>query len=259
MRRYFRPLASEKSDPVRKYGRFFTPSEAIRPMVEAIEPKPDESVLDFACGSGGFLLHAAEHLLKRYEASPSEIAAKLVGYDWDETCVGIAQTVLSLALAVPAGKLKIRQGDGLQLPQQEWGEGKFDVVLSNPPAGDLPGDFSGALDGDELLQNLPRLYEVAFLVQAVRMAKEGGRIGIIVPHGILANEQLKPLRKWLLERVKVCAIVTLPRGLFPFTPSKMSAVIMQKVKPTEPYFVRMMETKRQNFERQLLKALQVRS
>jgi type I restriction-modification system DNA methylase subunit len=259
MRRYFRPLASGKSDPVRKYGRFFTPSEAIRPMVEAIDPKPDESVLDFACGSGGFLLHAAEHLLKRYEASPSEIAAKLVGYDWDETCVGIAQTVLSLALAVPAGKLKIRQGDGLQLPQQEWGEGKFDVVLSNPPAGDLPGDFSGALDGDELLQNLPRLYEVAFLVQAVRMAKEGGRIGIIVPHGILANEQLKPLRKWLLERVKVCAIVTLPRGLFPFTPSKMSAVIMQKVKPTEPYFVRMMETERQNFERQLGKALQVRN
>jgi hypothetical protein len=59
--------------------------------------------------------------------------------------------------------------------------------------------------------------------------------------------------------VKVCAIVTLPRGLFPFTPSKMSAAIMQKVKPTEPYFVRMMETERQNFERQLGKALQVRN
>jgi type I restriction-modification system DNA methylase subunit len=120
----------------------------------------------------------------------------------------------------------------------------------------LPEDFSDALDGDELLRSLPRLYEVAFLVQAVRIAKEGGRIGIIVPHGILANERLKPLRKWLLERVKVCAIVTLPRGLFP---SKMSAVIMQKVRPTEPYFVRMMETERQNFERQLGKALQVRS
>ncbi|MFA0759022.1 MAG: hypothetical protein NOOUEUKL_001692, partial [Candidatus Fervidibacter sp.] len=146
-----------------------------------------------------------------------------------------------------------------QLPQQEWGEGSFDVVLSNPPAGDLPEDFSDALDGDRTLQSLPKLYEVAFLVQAVRMAKEGGRIGIIVPHGILANEQLKPLRKWLFERVKVCAIVTLPRGLFPFTPSKMSAVVMQKVKPKRLYRVRMMETERQNFERQLRKALQVRN
>ncbi len=216
MRRYFRPLASGRNEPVRRYGRFFTPLEVIRPMVEAIDPKPHESVLDFACGSGGFLLHTAEHLLKHHETSPSEIAAKLFGYDWDETCVGIAQTVLSLALAVPAGRLNIRQGDGLQLPQQEWGEGSFDVVLSNPPAGDLPEEFSDALDEDKLLQGLPKLYEAAFLVQAVRMAKEGGRIGIIVPHGILANEQLKPLRKWLLERVKVCAIVTLPRGFFPF-------------------------------------------
>jgi len=259
MRRYFRPLASGKSDPVRKYGRFFTPSEVIRPMVEVIDPKSDESVLDFACGSGGFLLHAAEHLLKRYKVSPSDIAAKLVGYDWDETCVGIAQTVLSLASAVPAEKLNIRQGDGLRLPQEEWGEGSFDVVLSNPPAGDLPKDFSDASDDDRLLKSLPKLYEVAFLVQAVRMAKEGGRIGIIVPHGILANEQLKPLRKWLLKRVKVFAIVTLPRGFFPFTPSKMSAVIMQKVKPRRLYRVRMMETERQNFERQLGKALQVRN
>ncbi|WP_456331815.1 HsdM family class I SAM-dependent methyltransferase [Fervidibacter sacchari] len=260
MRRYFRPLAFGRGDPVRRYGRFFTPSEVIRPMVEAIDPKPHESVLDFACGSGGFLLHAAEHLSNCHKASPSKIAAQLVGYDWDETCVGIAQTVLSLALAVPAGRLNIRQGDGLQLPQQEWGEESFDVVLSNPPAGDLPEDFSDASDDDRILQSLPKLYEVAFLVQAVRMAKEGGRIVIIVPHGILANEQLKPLRKWLLERVKVCAIVTLPRGLFPFTPSKMSVVVMQKVKQGKSsYCVRMMETERQNFERQLGKALQVRN
>lgn len=244
MRYYFRPLEKGKSDPVRRYGRYFTPSEVIRFVVQAIDPKPNERILDFACGSGGFLLEAAHYLSEKHEVTASEIAANLFGCDWDGGCVEIARIVLRLLLS--SQKLNVVQGDGLKLHREGKGE-SFDIVLSNPPAGKLPKDFSGWERDEDLPENLPNLYEVAFIVQAVRMTKVGGRIGMLLPDGILTNAQLKPLRNWLLERVQLQTIVGLPRGLFPFTPSKMAAVIMSKVKPTLSHKSVLAEVSRQNF------------
>ncbi len=255
MRRYFRPLEAGRDDPVRRYGRYFTPSEVVRFIVQAVDPKPGERILDFACGSGGFLLEAAYYLAEERKESPSEIAANLFGCDWDIGCVEIAKTVLELVL--PKQQVNIVRGDGLKIPQKRWGTGSFDIVMSNPPAGDLPKDFSDWGWDSDLPQNLPNLYEVAFLVQAVRMAKIGGRIGILLPDGILTNAQLKPLRKWLLERVQLQAIVSLPRGLFPFTPSKMSAVIMRKVKPASGHKSVLLEIGRQKFSAHLEAVRQV--
>lgn len=246
---YFRPLTAGRNDPVRRYGRYFTPSEVIRFIVRAVDPKPGERVLDFACGSGGFLLEAANYLAEVHKVPPSEIASNLFGCDWDGGCVGIARTALKLLL--PRQQIGIEQGNGLEKPQAFWSAGSFDIVISNPPAGDLPKEFSDWEPGSDLPQNLPNLYEVAFLVQAVRMAKVGGRIGILLPDGILTNAQLKPLRKWLLERVQLQAVVSLPRGLFPFTPSKMSAVIMRKVKPDFTHKSVLSEVGRQKFSANL--------
>lgn len=247
MRRYFRPLAAGGDDIVRRYGRYFTPPEVIRFIVQVIDPKPNERILDFACGSGGFLLEAARHLSEEHKASASDVAANLFGWDWDGGCIEIARIVLRLIL--PGQKLNIFQGDGLKL-SQELAE-SFDIVLSNPPAGALPKDFSKWERGEDLPENLPNLYEVAFLVQAVRVTKVGGRIGILLPDGILTNAQLKPLRNWLLEQVQLKAVIGLPRGLFPFTPSKMAAVIMRKVKPTSSHESALVEVSRQNFFGQL--------
>lgn len=248
MRYYFRPLEKGESDPVRRYGRYFTPWEVIRFVVQAIDPKPNERILDFACGSGGFLLETAHHLSEKHKAINSEIAASLFGCDWDGGCVEIARIVLGLLL--PSQKLNIIQGDGLKL-HREWEDESFDIVVSNPPAGKLPKDFSGWEGDDDLPENLPNLYEVAFIVQSVRMAKVGGRIGILLPDGILTNSQLHLLRNWLLKRVQLHKIVSLPRGLFPFTPSKMAAVIMRKVKPTSTHKSVLAEVSRQNFFGQL--------
>jgi len=206
--------------------------------VEAVDPQPEERVLDFACGSGGFLGQATRHLLERYNTAPDEFSQNLYGCDWDETCAETTKTFLTFMLPERQTQLNIDKADGLRHFEDNISE--FDVILSNPPAGDLPQDFAG-LEDIESYQFAGRgrgrqaLYEVAFLERALQMVKEGGRIGLVVPEGLLANATLKKLRYWWFDQVTVEAIVGLPRGTFPFTPSKMCAVVMRKESPPPNY------------------------
>lgn len=74
-RAYFRPTAP--NDAVRRLGQYYTPDEVIELLVEVVEPQPDMRILDFACGSGGFLLHAARYLKERHATTSSDIAQAL--------------------------------------------------------------------------------------------------------------------------------------------------------------------------------------
>jgi hypothetical protein len=238
MRRYFKPLTSDRNDPVRRFGRWLTPLGVIKFLVEAADPQSGERILDFACGSGGFLGQATRHLLERYNTAPDEMSKNLYGCDWDETCTEATKTFLTFMLPERQNQLNIDRADGLR--HFEDNIEKFDVTLSNPPAGNLPQDFAG-LEDIEGYQFAGRgrgrqaLYEVAFLERALQMVREGGRIGLIIPEGLLANATLKRLRDWWFDQVTVEAIVGLPRGTFPFTPSKMCAIVMRKESPPSDY------------------------
>ncbi len=223
MRPYFRPAAKGKQDPVRQLGRYLTPMKVIRLMVDAVDPQPNETVLDFACGTGGFLLQTARRLTERHAASPQAIAANLHGYDYDSTCVRLAQASLALGLGIEFSHLpQVRQWNSLQPPLAD----AFDIVISNPPAGEIP---KGMLPENwELPMALPNLYEAVFLVRAVQLTRAGGRIGLILPEGLLAGARFRRLREWLVEQAHVRKVISLPRRLFPFTPSKMSAILMEK-------------------------------
>ncbi|MDW8027199.1 MAG: N-6 DNA methylase [Armatimonadota bacterium] len=250
-----------------EYGRYFTPPEVIQFLVSATDPKPKERILDFACGSGGFLGQAARHLLETHKAPPDEIAECLFGCDIDDTCMIATRTFLELMLPEKQKKLNIWRKDGLTARKrfgwedevEGFDEGQFDVVLSNPPAGKLPSDF-GFLESEGYQfagkgKGRQNLYEVAFLEQAIKMVKDGGRIGIVLPEGIFANAQLKPVRDWLLKTVTVEAVVSLPRGIFPFTPSKMCAVVMRKVKPRKKRRTLLAEVSRKGMLNQLQEIL----
>lgn len=255
MRRYMRPLRPGRNDPVRRYGRYFTPSEVVQFLVQAVDPKPGERILDFACGTGGFLGYAARHLMERYGVDPRNIAGQLFGYDRDATCVQITRTFVGLLLPGFQGSLNISQGDGLRLHRNDRDLQEFDVVLSNPPAGDLPENWERL--GQEGYQWAGRgggrqnLYEVAFLEQAIRLTQEGGRIGLVLPEGIWTNAQLRTLREQFLSRVTIRAIVGLPRGVFPFTPSKMCAVVFEKHRPPRGVEVLLAEVTRPKMSEQL--------
>lgn len=195
---YFRPQTA--GNAVRRAGRFYTPSEVIQLIVEALDPRPKETIIDMACGSGGFLVHAARYLIEQYQASPKSVAGQIWGYDIDDTCCSLATLVLQLGIGHSVNHISQRNS-----LKHHWEE-QYDVVLCNPPAGDI----------------------VAFAELAVRLAKPGARIGLIVPEGLLGRTSLKPFRQWLFREARPFAVLGLPRGLFPYTPSKMYAMLMTR-------------------------------
>jgi protein-L-isoaspartate O-methyltransferase len=230
-RGYFRPLS--KNDAVRRTGRYYTPTEVIQLMVESLAPDPKSRVLDFACGSGGFLLATAHYWVKQFGqdgVSPASLANQLHGVEYDAHAYSLARMVLEVGLGVSVSRLHCANA-----LNQNWQGQTYDCILCNPPAGKIevdmqPGAFQYAGRGKGRVNE----YEVAFAELAVRLAASGGRIGLIVPEGLLSNSELKPFRKWLFGQARPVAILGLPRGLFPHTPSRMYALMMVKSPRRKP-------------------------
>jgi protein-L-isoaspartate O-methyltransferase len=227
-RGYFRPLS--KNDAVRRTGRYYTPTEVIQLMVESLAPDPKSRVLDFACGSGGFLLATAQYWVKRHGVSAASIANQLHGVEYDEYAYKLAS--LALEMGVGAPPVHLRCANTLT---DDWASQTYQCIFCNPPAGSIEvalqvDAFQYAGKGKGRVNE----YEVAFAELAVRLAASGGRIGLIVPEGLLSNSELKPFRKWLFGQARPVAILGLPRGLFPHTPSRMYALMMVKSPRRKP-------------------------
>lgn len=227
-RGYFRPLA--KSDIVRRTGRYYTPTEVVQLIVEVLSPKPEWHVLDFACGSGGFLLATAHHWIKRHGADPARIADQLHGLEYDEYACKLARMVLEVGLGVPVKHLRCAN-----TLNDNWANQSYHCIFCNPPAGKIEGPlqesaFKYAGEGT----GRTNTYEVAFAELAVQLTEPGGRIGLIVPEGLLSNTSLREFRKWLFMQACPVAILGLPRGLFPHTPSRMYALVMVKTPCKKP-------------------------
>lgn len=229
-------------------GRYLTPAEIIDFMVKLTEPKPEERVIDFACGSGGFLGSIA-----RFVNSASFIQNNLFACDADPFAISTTRTFLHLLLSLPPTQnLNIYCKNALVSHRiHEWEADdlsnvltpeSFDLVISNPPGGDrylmgadeaiqnsFPIHFRG-----KRLQNGP-----LFVVRAIQLAKVGGRICLIVPVGILANEKLQYVRDFIDGTCEVRLAVSLPR-VFPNVPSKMSILLMERVRQPERKAKRMM-------------------
>jgi protein-L-isoaspartate O-methyltransferase len=227
-RGYFRPLS--RNDAVRRTGRYYTPTEVIQLMVESLAPDPKSRVLDFACGSGGFLLATAHYWVKRHGVSAASIANQLHGVEYDEYAYKLAS--LALEMGVGAPPVHLRCANTLT---DDWASQTYQCIFCNPPAGSIEvalqvDAFQYAGSG----KGRANAYEVAFTELAVKLAAPSSRIGLIVPEGLLSNSELKPFRKWLFGQARPVAILGLPRGLFPHTPSRMYALMMVKSPRRKP-------------------------
>ena len=174
------------------------------------EIKQDWKVLDFECGSGGFLAGIVG------KGVPVE---NIMGVDIDELPYLIAKTYLALYFKKTGVSIKdipIRQSNGLFFLGNEW-----DLVIGNP-AGSAKYEKD---DIEKVLENLERdldcngkddkLTEYNFSIQqAVRLCKVGGKICLILPEGFFSNSQDEILRKYLGRHCKVLSIISLPRGVF---------------------------------------------
>ena len=243
-----------------KNGQFRTPRHIIRAMCDLVDVKFGELVCDPACGTGGFLVNAYQHILEantspdilRYtedgtpiNAIGDKLTAKehsalrsnhLHGFDFDRTMVRLGwMNMIQHGLESPKINYADALGSKFNTEVQEngkWYE-HFDVVLANPP-------FTGNIDKDDIGKTLKSLgtnkTELLFVDLILQLLKPGGRAAVIVPEGVLfgSTKAHLALRKKLIEKTQLQAVISLPGGVFqPYAGVKTSILVFVKGGKTE--------------------------
>ncbi len=246
-------------------GQFFTPREVVRFAIEAINPSFEkrEILLDPACGSGGFLSIAIEHLRKqigtvyahrnfthdKLQAILKDHAGKYIhGSDIDPLLYRIAKSYMAI---VGDGKSNIYNFDSLE-PMTKFPKGfvnkikpnSVDVILTNPPFGTKIDDTRPYVleqfeVGHVLDEGVPTTTLLSgqdpdklFLERCLQLLKPNGRMVIVLPRQNLSGAQqtVVEIRKWLLRKAKLLGVIDLPRESFqPHTGTKTSLLFIQKV------------------------------
>ncbi len=243
-----------------KNGQFRTPRHVIRFMVQLLKPELGKTILDPACGSGGFLLNSllqwkAQHTDKdvlrlEWDGTPHdllpvwpqgeqyEFSSLFRGYDNDRTMVRIAWMNLILhELETP----EVHQLDSLSKRLKNDESDSYDYILANPP-------FTGSVDEGDLSENRRRFprsgkgavplttkSELLFVWLMLDLLKIGGRAAVIVPDGVLfgSTRAHRELRRQLLFENTLEAVVSLPANMFqPYSGVKTSILLFQKAGET---------------------------
>ena len=198
-------------------GQFRTPRHIIKMIVELMDPKADDVVVDPACGTGGFLVAVCEYLrsVRREEIFFDKVKKDhfmnhmFFGYDMDRTMLRIgAMNMMTHGVDRPF----IEYRDSLS--DQNSDKAKYSLILANPP-------FKGSLDYDTVSADLLKVCktkktELLFLALFLRMLKIGGRCACIVPDGVLFGSSTahKAIRKEIIENNRLEAIISMPSGVF---------------------------------------------
>ena len=212
-------------------GQFRTPRHIIDFMVEVLAPQKNETVLDPACGTAGFLISAYKHILRantdakgNSTLTPDEkgrIAKNFTGYDISPDMVRLSLVNLYLhGFTDP----HIFEYDSLT-SEERWNE-FADVILANPPF----MSPKGGIKPHKRFTIQAKRSEVLFVDYMAEHLKSTGRAAIIVPEGIIFQSQTayKDLRKMLVENSLV-AVVSLPAGCFnPYSVVKTSILVLDK-------------------------------
>ena len=212
-------------------GQFRTPRHIIDFIVAVIDPKKDETILDPACGTAGFLISSYKHILKsniddegNSTLTPDEkgtLAANFKGYDISPDMVRLSLVNLYLHGFVEP---HIAEYDTLT-SEERWNE-YADVILANPPF----MSPKGGIRPHRRFSVQSKRSEVLFVDYMAEHLTPTGRAGIIVPEGIVFQSQTayKQLRKMLVENYLV-AVISLPAGVFqPYSGVKTSILLLDK-------------------------------
>jgi len=212
-------------------GQFRTPRHIIDFMVEVIDPKKNETILDPACGTAGFLISSYKHILHanvdangNSTLTPDEkgrLAKNIKGYDISPDMVRLSLVNLYLHGFIDP---HIYEYDTLT-SEEKWNE-YADVILANPPF----MSPKGGIKPHKRFSVRSKRSEVLFVDYMAEHLTPSGRAGIIVPEGIIFQSQnaYKQLRKMLVEEYLV-AVVSLPAGVFnPYSGVKTSVLILDK-------------------------------
>lgn len=214
-------------------GEYYTPRAVTQFAIEMVNPQLGEIVLDPACGTGGFLTGAFEHMKKQVK-KPAELKAlknSIRGVEKKPLPhVLCATNMMVHGIEVPSN---IINDNTLAKPLRDYGKNdQVDVIITNPPF--------GGVEEDGIENNFPaefRTKETAdlFLVLVMELLKDGGRAAIVLPDGTLFGEGVKTkIKKKMLEECNLHTIVRLPKSVFaPYTSISTNVLFLTKGEPTK--------------------------
>jgi type I restriction enzyme M protein len=232
-------------------GQFFTPRNVVKMMVEILDPKPGDKIIDPACGSGGFLIAALEHVWKQVDAKADKYEWKgerrfrekvrvamecFRGSDKDAFLAKVCKAYMAL---VGDGRGGIFCANSLQ-PPKEWPSAMqdkismrlFDVVLTNPPFGK-----NIVVKGPPILSQFDLGYrwkkdketgtwekqnalhedqppQILFINRCLQLLKPGGRMGIVLPEAVFGMPTYEYVVAYLREQTKIRGVISMPEALF---------------------------------------------
>ncbi|MCX6740323.1 MAG: N-6 DNA methylase [Candidatus Parcubacteria bacterium] len=256
-----------------KKGQYFTPRHVINMAVKMLSPQPNEYVIDPACGSGGFLIHAMRYVYDNYlhmdREAMSDYAKKyLFGIDFDDKSVKISRALMLIAgdgkthifklnslnprdwMGNEAEKERARgelrnllhkfdDYDKNKDNQENFRFFDYDILLSNPPfAGEiiektLLNQYELSKNEAGKLKNKMERH-ILFIERSVQLVKPGGRLAIVLPQGVFNNTNMQHVRQFLMDKARILAVVGLNVNTFkPHTGTKTSVLFLQKFKEKE--------------------------
>lgn len=215
-------------------GEFYTPRAVTQFIVNRVDPKLDEIVLDPACGTGGFLACTIDHKRNLYVKSAADEEAL------QKSINGVEKKALPHMLCTTNMILhgidtptNIRHENTLGRPYKDYGnKDRVHVIVTNPPF--------GGMEEDGIENNFPtnfRTRETAdlFMALIVKLLKDHGRAAVVLPDGFLFGEGMKTrLKQELIEKCNLHTIVRLPNGVFaPYTGIKTNILFFTKIPESE--------------------------
>ncbi|MBI5099707.1 MAG: N-6 DNA methylase [Nitrospirae bacterium] len=232
-------------------GQFFTPRNVVKMMVEILDPKPGEKIIDPACGSGGFLIGALEHIWRhvdvkanKHEWKPDRRFKEKVrvameyfrGADKDAFLAKVCKAYMALVGdgrgGVFCANSLTRSEDWPAAMREKINFGAFDVVLTNPPFGKkivVKGvpilsqyDFGHKWTRNKETKEIEKtttLHEdqppqILFLERCLQLLKPGGRLGIVLPEAVFGMPTYEYVVTHLRKKVKIRGIISMPEPLF---------------------------------------------
>lgn len=216
-------------------GQYFTPRPLIKAIVDCVDPKITETVADPACGTGGFLLNAYEHMKPQSrEIAKQDFLKNHAFFGADNTSLVVTMASMNLYLHdIGVDSSPIVCQDSLI----DKSDKMFDVILANPPFGTRPqGSADVSANRPEFEKTSDN--QVNFLQHIMSIVKTGGRVGVVLPDSVLTDTGATArVRRKLLDDFNLHTILRLPTGIFYAQGVKTNVLFFEKGSPTKEIWV----------------------
>lgn len=214
-------------------GEYYTPRAVTQFAVDMVNPQLGEVILDPACGTGGFLTCAFEHMKKQVK-TPAQLKSlknSIKGVEKKPLPhVLCATNMMVHGIEVPSN---IINDNTLARPLRDYGKkDQVDIIITNPPFG---GTEENGIENNFPAEFRTRETADLFLILVMELLKDGGRAAVVLPDGTLFGEGIKTrIKKKLLEECNLHTIVRLPKSVFaPYTSISTNVLFLTKGEPTK--------------------------